>query len=131
MPARARLRRVLLAGIALLIVIGLIGFGPTVLRRDTIVYRWDRAFGADVLEEPIGVAYDAGRLYVADAARNRLVVFDTAGRRLAEWAGDSLGLVRPMHLSIGSDGFLYIADYLEDRVTVVDSRGALVRHEGG
>lgn len=131
MPHSVRLRRVLWAGLALLLLVSLIGLGPTVLRRDTIGYRWDGAFGEDVLEEPIGIAYDAGRLYVADAARNQVIVFDTAGNLLAEWAGESLGLVRPMHLSIGADGFLYVADYMEDRVTVVDSLGGLVRHVGG
>ena len=131
MLAMVSLRRALSAGTVVLVLIGVVGFGPTVLRRDTIQYRFDGTVGSDVLEEPIGIAYSAGRLYVADAARNRLVVFDTAGRRLAEWAGDSLGLVRPMHLSIGSDGLLYVADYMEDRIAVVDSRGALVRHEGG
>lgn len=115
----------------MLLLIGMIGFVPTMLRRDTIEFRWDGSFGADVLEEPIGVAYDAGRLYVSDAARNRLVVFDTTGRHLVEWNGDSLGLARPMHLSIGSDGFLYVADYLSDRIVVVDLGGALVRGEGG
>jgi len=126
-----RFRRILWGVAGLLALTGLIGFGPTVLRRDTIGFTWSGTFGEDALEEPIGVAYAAGRLYVADAARNQIVVFDTTGRRLDEWPGDSLGLSRPMHLSIGTDGFLYVADYLTDRIAVVDTGGALVRLEGG
>lgn len=129
-PGRAG-RRILWVGALGLTALGLIVFGPTALRRDVVEHRWAGAFGEDDLAEPIGVAYRAGRLYVTDAARNRLAVYDTAGLRLEEWRGDALGLLRPMHLSVGSDGFLYIADYLEDRVAVVGPDGSLVRYEGG
>lgn len=130
-PRGRAVRRILWASAAGLIALGLIAFVPTALRRDAIVYRWAGAFGEEDLAEPIGIAYRDGRLYVTDAARSRLVVYDTTGRRLDEWAGDSLGLGRPMHLSVGSDGLLYVADYLEDRVAVVDPGGTLVRYEGG
>ncbi len=106
-------------------------FAPALARRDTAHYRWADTFGEGVLGEPIGIAYAAGRLFVTDASNNRIVVFDTSGAVRAMWDDSAIGLRRPMHLSAGPDHLLLVAEYLSDRVTVIDSTGAAVARVGG
>ncbi|MFQ5679899.1 MAG: 6-bladed beta-propeller [Gemmatimonadota bacterium] len=113
-----------LLALALLIV-------PSLLRRETVRFRWAGEIGASELREPIGIALVGGRLYVTDAARARVVVFDTSGALIRGWRGDELGLARPMHLEAGPEDLLYIADYLGDRIVVVDTAGHRVRTVGG
>lgn len=104
---------------------------PALLRRDTVRYDWVRAFGSEVLEEPIGITHRHDRLYVTDAARNAIVVFDTSGARRAVWPESAVGLRRPMHLAPGADGRLYVAEYLADRIAVLDTAGRRLRIVGG
>lgn len=40
-------------------------------------------------------------------------------------------LERPMHISIGPDGLLYVAEYLNDRISVFKLDGTFVRHLTG
>ena len=94
-------------------------------------YQWGGIIGAGMLDEPIGIAYVDGRLFVSDAATNRVVVFDTSGTVLAEWGDSILGLRRPMHLSLGPDHLLRVAEYLSDRVSVIDPAGEVVKRVGG
>ncbi len=114
-----------------LILAGAIVLGPVLLRRDRVQYRWGGAIGAGVLEEPIGVAYANGRLYVTDAGSGRVVVFNPSGAVVEQWDGGTLGLGRPMHITRGPDGLLYVAEYANDHVTVLDSAGHVVRRVGG
>ena len=89
-------------------------FGPVLLRRDVEHYRWDGAVGAGMLAEPIGIAYADGRLFVSDASKNRIVVFDTSGA------------VRSI---LWPDQFALHGDLVEaDRIVVV--RGVIDRRPG-
>ncbi len=106
-------------------------FGPLLLRSNAVRYGGVGAIGEGVLTEPIGIAYSDGRLFVSDAAQNRIVVFDTAGAVVATWGDSALGLHRPMHVSLGPGRALYVAEYLSDRITVLDSAGHLVTRLGG
>ncbi len=123
------MRNVLIALSAVIALASAVALGPLPFRRDVLRYRWAGAFGTEILDQPIGIAYRNGRLFVTDATRNRIVVFDTAGSVVSVW--DHVGLERPMHLSVGDDGLLYVAEYLADRVTVVDSAGNVVTRAGG
>ena len=125
------LKRVGVFVVVVLLLAVVVVFGPLLFRRDRVHYRWGGAIGQGVLAEPIGVAYANGRLYVADAGANRIVVFDTNGTIVARWSGEALALGRPMRVRRGSDGFLYVAEYAADRVSVLDSTGHLVRRIGG
>ena len=125
------LRKIGFAAAALLVVLALAAFGPVLLRRDVVHYEWGSAIGVGVLGEPIGIAYANGRLFVSDASNNRLMVFDTSGALLAEWGDSTLDLRRPMHLSVGPDHMLRVAEYLSDRVSVIDSVGKIIRRQGG
>lgn len=123
-----RLATITLGGV--LLVLSLV-LGPTLLRTETVRYQWAGEMGRGVLQEPIGVALLGERVYVTDAAQNSVVVFDTAGTFVTRWSGDPLGLARPMHLTAGPDGLLYIADYLNDQIVVVDTAGIRIRSVGG
>ena len=127
-----RVRGAAVAAGMILVLAAVIALGPGLLRRDAIHYRWAGTLGSDLLEEPIGIALNGHRIFVSDAARGRIVVFDTSGALADVW-GDSTGLElrRPMHLSLDQNGFLYVAEYLSDRVTILDINGATVRVIGG
>ncbi len=125
------LRRVAAGAIALLLVAVGITVGPAFLRRDVVRYHWAGTVGDTILAEPIGVAYANGHLLVTDAAQNRIVVFDTSGSVAATWGDSALQLHRPMHLSVGTHGLVRVAEYLADRVAVLDTTGRRVGVVGG
>lgn len=126
-----RLHKVAVGVAALIGGVGIVALGPSLIRTDSVRYRFAGVIGDDILEGPIGIAYAAGRLYVSDAVRNRVVVFDTAGAMLALWGDMVPAFGRPMHLSMDRNGLLHVAEYLNDRVSVLDSSGALVKWVGG
>ena len=125
------LRRVAVVSGVILAVLASVAFGPGLLRRDVERYEWDRAIGEGMLTDPIGIAYADGRLFVTEAAANAIMVFDTSGALVAEWGDSTLDLRRPMHLSLGPDRVLRVAEYLSDRVALVDLEGLLAGRIGG
>jgi DNA-binding beta-propeller fold protein YncE len=91
--------------------------------------------GESRLTRPAGLAYDAGarRLYVADAAAHRIVVYSPEGQFIASFGrnGAAPGEFNfPTHLALTRDGALIIDDTLNFRVQVVDRDGAPLRHFG-
>ncbi|MBI4501667.1 MAG: hypothetical protein HY700_10950 [Gemmatimonadetes bacterium] len=125
------LKRIGVAVIALLVLAAAVVFLPALLRRERVSYAWAGAIGTGVLQQPIGVVYANGRLYVTDAGAGGIVVFDTSGVVLARWDDSTLGLGRPMHLTRTSQGVFYVAEYARDRISVIDSLGRLIRRVGG
>ncbi|MDP4299111.1 NHL repeat-containing protein [Leptothrix discophora] len=102
--------------------------GASLWRR---VGRWIAGLdGADEaplqLQRPSAVSGDAhGRIYVSDAARRAVFVFDLAGGTLALWerAGPGLNWVSPVGLAPGPDGTLDVADAELGWVVRLDARG--------
>lgn len=76
---------------------------------------------------PIGIAYDAGRVYVADSLNHRIQVFTPGGRFLRSIEVPDRG--RPMNLA-AAGGRVYAADYWNDDVLVFSSDGRLLRTFG-
>jgi peptidylamidoglycolate lyase len=74
------------------------------------VREWGRpGRGPGQFNVPHGIAVDSsGRVYVADRGNARLQVFDSTGRFLEAWRGESLG--RPWAVRIGPDGSIYVVD---------------------
>jgi peptidylamidoglycolate lyase len=74
------------------------------------LFQWGtKGSGHGQFDLPHGLALDqAGRVYVADRSNMRVQVFDSTGRYLDEWHGDSLG--RPYGVAIGSPGLAFVAD---------------------
>jgi tripartite motif-containing protein 71 len=79
------------------------------------------------LARPQGIAVDvAGRIWVAETLRHRVLVFDALFRPLAAHGaeGEAPGQFRlPQDLALASDGCLLVADTGNDRVQVLDPAG--------
>ncbi len=81
------------------------------------------------LQRPSAVSGDGGpgggRLFVSDAARRAVFVFDLAGGKLALWerAGPGLNWVSPVGLAPTPDGGLDVADAELGRVVRLDAQG--------
>ena len=87
---------------------------------------FDYTFGAGKLNGPVGIAINAGRVYVADTENHRIQVFDLEGNYLNSIGkeGSRPGEFNtPMHLTIGPDGNLYVPEFLNDRIQVLSPNG--------
>ena len=91
--------------------------------------------GGDVLvnglQSPKGVAVERTaqsepRVYVAEPANGRVLVFSSAGEQLAEIGqrGDGDSLVEPFDLATGPDGRLYVLDAAAARISIFDADGS-------
>ena len=93
-------------------------------------------------DRPMGGALDGeGRIWAADTANNRIVVFSSDGRYLFEIGGHGIakplpgveptweeGLLNyPIGIDIDEEGIVYVADFRNDQVQVFDDSGAFVR----
>ena len=88
--------------------------------------------GPDQFQRPSGMAWCAGKLYVADAINNRIQVFSGDGRFLASLggAGTALSLRFPYDVALGGDGALYVAEYGAGCVSKVSLEGQLLGRYG-
>lgn len=79
------------------------------------------------LARPQGLAVDAaGRVWVAETLRHRVLVFDALFRPLAAIGspGEAPGQFRqPQDLALTTDGWLLVADTGNDRVQALDAQG--------
>ncbi|MGE4088400.1 MAG: 6-bladed beta-propeller [Immundisolibacter sp.] len=79
-----------------------------------------------VLQRPTSVVGDErGRLYVSDASRQAVFVFDAAAGELQVWeqADGALRFVAPSGLALAPDGGLYVADAELGAVVRLDAAG--------
>jgi DNA-binding beta-propeller fold protein YncE len=78
-----------------------------------------------------GLAIDVERqrLYLADAARDKIFVLDMDGEYVAEWAPPDR-FKRPAGMTVGPDGKLYVADALDGTVAVFNPDGSYVKSFG-
>jgi len=87
------------------------------------------------LAAPAGVAIAAGRLYVADAGGDRVVVADTSGRYLDTWEGFrgpfGVAAIDGPEANFYGARLIAVTDSLQQRLTLLDDEGrrvAAVRH---
>lgn len=90
------------------------------------------------LSFPDSLAFDAaGNLYIADADNNRIrevssgIISTVAGNGAGGYNGDNISataaeLNEPTRVALDSDGNLYIADYLNNRVRLVDRATGII-----
>jgi DNA-binding beta-propeller fold protein YncE len=82
------------------------------------------------LAKPQGLTVDAaGRIWVAETLRHRVLVFDARFRPLASLGstGEAPGQFRePQDLAVTPDGCLMVADTGNDRVQVLNAQGAVL-----
>ncbi len=104
-------------------------FGPNLAYKTTLGAQGE-------LESPTGLAIDDSRhrLYVVDARRHTVAVFDLASGRLAEKIGGrGMGPRQfnfPTAVAVGPDGRVYITDTMNYRVQVLDTQLRFVRAFG-
>lgn len=83
------------------------------------------------LVKPFDVAVRQGRVYVSDSVQRLILVFDIAGERFFEIGKEFEGrLAKPLGLTIGRDGTLYVADVTARKVMAYDADGVFLRAIG-
>lgn len=78
------------------------------------------------LERPAGLAVWEHQLFVVDAQRHRVVVFDLHGAYRGEFGrrGNGQGEFNyPTHLAADREGNLYVTDSMNGRVQILDAQG--------
>jgi hypothetical protein len=97
----------------------------------------DWSAGADWFDRPTGLALAPnGYLYVADAWRQRVAVFDASLAYVAslgvvdEAGSDNAHFNQPGDVAVDSDGTIYVADQANQRVQVFDASRNYVRTMG-
>lgn len=99
---------------------------------------------AAALNEPVALALDQRRLYLADQSNHRVRVVDlstgvittVAGTGEATYNGDGIpaadaALAGPSGLAVGVDGSLYIADTFNGRIRRIDPESGLIETVAG
>ncbi len=99
-------------------------FGPS----GEIEHLWGMPDNADDVGKPSGICVDAaGRVFVADTHRHRVVVFDRDGGELFRFGEHGMGpgqFLLPTDVAVDSEGFIYVSEYGgNDRVSKFDSTG--------
>ena len=85
------------------------------------------------LERPSGLALLDGKLFIADAQRQEIVVYDLHGSFLFKFGRRGAGLGEfnyPTHVAADSVGSIYVTDALNYRIQVFDAAGRFQRAFG-
>lgn len=84
-----------------------------------------------LLEKPAAVAAREGRIYVTDAVRRSIVVFDAPRRKVFQFGLRPPGtLGKPTAIAIDARGLVYVADATLRKVVVYDALGLFQRAIG-
>lgn len=84
------------------------------------------ASGLSALRQPIGIAIDGARVFVADAGRGDVAVFSTAGRFASGLGAGKLQT--PVYVALNPlDGRLYVSDRTSRSIEVFSVDGTFVR----
>lgn len=99
--------------------------------------KWLASFGSfgtgpGQFQRPSGLAWKDGRLYVADAINNRVLIFADDGKYLGLLGaeGKPLAFNLPYDIATGGDGALYIVEYGAGRLSRVSPEGRLLGQFG-
>lgn len=116
-------------------------FAVDVLLRTISVFdanhKFEASFGSDVLVQPNCAAIDTENrfLYVTDAAKNNVAVFDADSYKLLRTIGgppkkegdDEPGtFARPTYVAVDHDGNVYVTDTLNSRIQIFDADGQFI-----
>jgi DNA-binding beta-propeller fold protein YncE len=77
------------------------------------------------LRHPMGLAWEEGFLYVADAENGAIEKFQEDGAFVAQWKG----FKRPVAVAAVGD-FVYVADFLADQISKLHNDGTLIAQWG-
>jgi sugar lactone lactonase YvrE len=83
-------------------------------------------------QRPGGLVWNAGKIYVADAVNNRVLIFTDEGKfeGLLGAAGQPLAFDLPYDITLGGDGSLYVIEYGAGRLSRVSLDGQLLARFG-
>jgi len=104
-------------------------------------HQQEAVIGASVLQDPGGMAIDKENrfLYVVDAAKDQVVVFDADNYKLLRTIGttgkkhtltDPGNFSLPTNAAVDGDGNLYVTDTLNNRVEIFDAEGNFISEFG-
>ncbi len=99
--------------------------------------KWLASFGGfgtepGQFQRPSGLAWRDGKIFVADAINNRVLIFSDAGKYvgLLGEMDRPLNFELPYDVSFGGDGVLYVIEYGAGRMSRVSSDGRLLGRFG-
>ena len=135
------------AGLTAAVVIVLIGLGVAYLlvgwglgasprsAEYRLVGHWTEA-GNEPFDQPYAIAVDPrnGNVVVTDAANQRVVIFGESGQFLRAFGSEGEGpgqFALPAGVAVGPEGFIYVADYIQDRIQKFTPTGEFVLQWGG
>jgi DNA-binding beta-propeller fold protein YncE len=99
------------------------------------VLQWTTSGSVPQPAEFSGVAYGpAGRIFVADAAGQRILKFNVDGNLLGFWGSPGTGdgeFQYPSGIAVDGSGFVYVADAFNHRIQKFTSNGAFLTAWGG
>jgi iron(III) transport system ATP-binding protein len=93
---------------------------------------WLREFGTPgtgpgQFQRPSGLVWHDGRVYVADAVNNRVLIFRETGEYLGLLGGDAPpGFNLPYDITLAPDGHLYVIEYGAGRLSKLSLDGKLL-----
>jgi len=101
----------------------------------------EASFGADVLADPGGIALDRENrfLYVTDAQKDQVIVFDADSFKMLRSIGtsgkkhtltDPGNFSLPTNVAVDEDGDVYVSDTLNNRVEIFDAEGNFISEFG-
>ena len=90
--------------------------------------------GSGQFTYPRGIAFDSeGNVYVADSGNDRVQIFDSSGKYIAQFGSIGSGngqFVYPNGIAVGSAGNVYVADSGNSRIQIFDSSGKYMAQFG-
>ncbi len=83
------------------------------------------AAGFDYLTAPTAVLYSQGEVYILDAGRSRVLVFDTSGAYrttlVGDWGARSGDMRGGLGIAVGASGDVYVSDPVNQRIQKYES----------
>ena len=84
--------------------------------------------GTEPLASPVGVALDSsGNCYVTDSVKAKVYKYSPKGEYLGILGSGSVEFKRPAGIAIGRNDYKYVADVLQNKITIFDSRDSFLR----
>ena len=89
------------------------------------IRRFGHEEGEGRLEEPTAVHIIGQIVYVSDNHHHRIAVYETSGQFVTSFGREGEGegeFMSPRHITSDRNGFLYVCDWLNDRIKILDNR---------